>query len=89
MDNSAANRCQAVETEISIEPTYRSADERHADGKALREVVARGAQAHWKASKDRRDPTDLLNESAHHCDDRAWRSDHAACDGRGGTLVSV
>ena len=42
---------------------YRSADQRRAEGKALRDTVAREEHRGWKASKDRRDPVDLLTEA--------------------------
>ena len=40
-----------------------SADERRAQGKALREVAPRVSQAGWKPPKSRRDPIELLDES--------------------------
>ncbi|HXW20387.1 MAG TPA: DUF2252 family protein, partial [Roseiarcus sp.] len=40
-----------------------AADERRAEGKALRETVARSMHAGWKPRSDRRDPIELLNES--------------------------
>jgi uncharacterized protein (DUF2252 family) len=45
------------------ESAYVPSDERRAQGKALREHVAREAHGHWKPRKDRRDPVELLNES--------------------------
>jgi len=42
---------------------YRSADERRAEGKALRDKVSRRDHARWKAPGDRRDPIELLIES--------------------------
>jgi uncharacterized protein (DUF2252 family) len=42
---------------------YRSADERRAEGKSLRDKVSRRDHARWKAPSDRRDPVDLLIES--------------------------
>jgi uncharacterized protein (DUF2252 family) len=39
------------------------AEERRAQGKALRDAVPREAHGTWKAPKDRRDPVDLLRES--------------------------
>jgi len=42
---------------------YLSADERRANGKALRDKVPRASQAGWKPRKDRRDPVELLSES--------------------------
>jgi uncharacterized protein (DUF2252 family) len=61
MERSA--RATQRDAEALAEPTYRSADERRADGKALREVVERGAQGQWKPPANRRDPIDLLNQS--------------------------
>ena len=63
MDQSAASRHQHRESQDFAEPPYRSADERRADGKALRDIVAREAHGQWKAPKNRRDPIDLLTES--------------------------
>ena len=45
-----------------LESQYRSADDRRADGKALRKSAPRGSHAHWAAPK-RRDPIDLLVKS--------------------------
>src|SRR6516165_1100873 len=42
---------------------YRSADERRAEGVALRDAVPRRSHAGWKAPSDRRDPVELLMES--------------------------
>ena len=42
---------------------YRSADERRAEGKALRDKISRRDHARWKAPSHRRDPVDLLIES--------------------------
>jgi uncharacterized protein (DUF2252 family) len=51
-------------TEISssshAEDQYRTASERRAEGKALREKVPREAHTGWKPPKERRDPVDLL-----------------------------
>ena len=63
MDLSPATRHQAIEPETLAELSYRSADERRADGKALRDTVEREEQGRWTASRDRRDPIDLLTES--------------------------
>ncbi|MGE0659454.1 MAG: DUF2252 domain-containing protein [Reyranellaceae bacterium] len=38
-------------------------DERRAQGKALRDLVSRESQGHWKARKDRRDPVELLKDT--------------------------
>ena len=45
------------------EDQYRTAGERRAEGKALREAVPRQAHGGWKAPKDRRDPVELVLES--------------------------
>jgi uncharacterized protein (DUF2252 family) len=45
------------------ETQYRPADERRAEGKALREAVAREAHAGWKPPKGRRNPVELLLET--------------------------
>src|SRR5208282_1918636 len=42
------------------EEQYRTAAERRAEGKALRETVPREDHGGWKAPKDRRDPIDLI-----------------------------
>src|SRR5208283_3606886 len=42
---------------------YVSADERRAEGKALRDATPRAAHGGWKPPKDRRDPIELLHES--------------------------
>ncbi len=41
---------------------YISADERRAEGKALRDATPRVAHGGWKPPKDRRDPIELLHE---------------------------
>ena len=65
-----AGRITAAEvkpTEISsrshAEDQYRTASERRAEGKALRENVPRETHAGWKPPKDRRDPVELLLET--------------------------
>ena len=58
-----ANREGSDEIGMAIQPPYRTADERRADGKALREGVPREAHGSWKTPRDRRDPIDILNES--------------------------
>jgi len=45
------------------EPGALAADERRAQGKALRDAVPREMHAGWKPPSDRRDPVDLLVES--------------------------
>jgi len=60
-------RSRRKPTEVSLrshaEDQYRTASERRADGKALREKVPREAHTGWKAPKDRRDPVELVLES--------------------------
>ncbi len=54
------------ETEYGIvhsDGQYLSADERRAEGKALRDAVSRASHGGWKPPKDRRDPIELLIES--------------------------
>jgi uncharacterized protein (DUF2252 family) len=48
---------------VLVDGEYRSADERRAAGKALRDGVSRASHGGWKAPKDRRDPIDILQES--------------------------
>ena len=47
----------------AAEEQYRTAGERRAEGKALREAVPREAHGGWKAPKGRRDPVELVLES--------------------------
>ena len=49
--------------ESSPSDQYRTAPERRAEGKALREMVPREAHGGWKPPKDRRNPIELLLES--------------------------
>ena len=58
-----ATHPEAFESDSLREPQYRSADERRAEGKALRRAVPRESQAHWEPPKTRRDPIDLLSAS--------------------------
>ena len=54
------------ETEHGVVPAdgqYLSADERRAEGKALRDAVPRSSYGGWKPPKDRRDRIELLHES--------------------------
>ena len=57
-----ATRQPMPERRHVLESQYRSADDRRADGKALRKSAPRGSHAHWAAPK-RRDPIDLLVKS--------------------------
>jgi uncharacterized protein (DUF2252 family) len=47
----------------AAEDQYRTASERRAEGKALRDDVPREAHGGWKPPKDRRNPVELLLES--------------------------
>jgi hypothetical protein len=58
-NNAQSKRSGAPRTETP----YRSADERRAQGKALRAKIPRSSQAGWEAHKLRRHPVELLNES--------------------------
>ena len=49
-----------ISSRSHAEDQYRTASERRADGKALREKVPREAHTGWKPPKERRDPVDLL-----------------------------
>ena len=53
---------QTQDQAIEVAP-YKSAAERRAEGKALREKISRAGHREWKAPKNRRDPIDILNES--------------------------
>ena len=62
MDKKAEKR----ETEHGVvrsDDQYLSADERRAEGKALRDAVPRTSHGGWKPPKNRRDPIGLLHES--------------------------
>ncbi len=54
-------------TEASLRPSaadqYRTAGERRAEGKVLRQAVPREEHGGWKPPKDRRDPVELVLES--------------------------
>ena len=58
-----------MDTEASLqrvpdhENSYLQADERRANGKALRDIVPRDSRGLWRAPKDRRSPIDVLNAS--------------------------
>jgi hypothetical protein len=42
------------------EAPYRSASERRAEGKKLRDAVPRAEQSGWKPPRDRRDPVEVV-----------------------------
>jgi hypothetical protein len=44
-------------------PSYHSADERRALGKALRDAVPRASHAGWKPHQGRRDPVEIVSAS--------------------------
>jgi uncharacterized protein (DUF2252 family) len=48
---------------VEYEDPYRTAAERRAEGKALRDTVPREEHGGWKPPKDRRDPIELVLES--------------------------
>src|SRR5262245_15000875 len=61
--------------------TYKSSDERRAEGKALRDEAPREDHGRWKPQKNRRDPVDILNEgneggyrTSFRSGSAAWRS---------------
>ncbi len=58
--SSAGEKPTAISSRSHAEDQYRTASERRAEGKALRENVPREAHAGWKPPKDRRDPVELL-----------------------------
>jgi len=47
----------------AAERTYASADQRRAQGRALRDKVARASHGGWKPGKAKRDPVELLSQS--------------------------
>jgi len=57
------DRYTSADRAAQATPTYRSADERRVDGKALRDVAPRTAHAGWKPPKDRRDPIEIVSKS--------------------------
>ena len=61
--NQKSNIVRIEERRRALAGRYRSADERRAEGAALRDAVPRGSHAGWKAPSDRRDPVELLMES--------------------------
>ena len=56
-----ADRASRTPTQAPVQ--YLSADERRAQGKALRDAAPRAAHADWKPPEGRRDPVDVLGES--------------------------
>jgi uncharacterized protein (DUF2252 family) len=61
--NQKSNVISIEERRRGLIGRYRSADERRAEGAALRDAVPRELHAGWKAPSDRRDPVELLMES--------------------------
>ena len=61
--NRPAKTSAAIPLHSTVEDQYRTASERRAEGKALRETVPREDHAGWKPPKDRRDPIELMLES--------------------------
>ncbi len=58
-----ANGTERKHHTAAAEDQYRTAGERRAEGKALREAVPREDHGGWKAPKERRDPVDVVRES--------------------------
>jgi len=61
--NQKSNIISIRERRRGLTGRYRSADERRAEGRALRDAVPRELHGGWKAPSDRRDPVELLIES--------------------------
>lgn len=53
----------AAQAAAEIGAPYLAADDRRAEGKALRDAVPRRSHAGWKAPANRRDPVELLRDS--------------------------
>ena len=60
--NQKSNIISIRERRRGLTGRYRSADERRAEGRALRDAVPRELHGGWKAPSDRRDPVELLIE---------------------------
>src|SRR3974390_1598509 len=60
---SHVDKAREVSLRSPAEDQYRTASERRAEGKALREDVPREAHGGWKPPKDRHNPVELLIES--------------------------
>ena len=58
-----SSRPKATRDGVVFPTGYLPADERRAAGKALRTAAPRAAHGGWRASRDRRDPIELLNQS--------------------------
>ena len=58
-----ANELERKHDSAAPENQYRTAGERRAEGKALRDAVPREDHGGWKAPKGRRDPVELVLES--------------------------
>jgi len=59
----SAEKSAELSLRSPTEHQYRTASERRAEGKALREEVPREAHGGWKPPKDRQNPVDLLIET--------------------------
>ena len=60
---SLVEKTTEVRLRSPAEDQYRTASERRAEGKALRDDVPREAHGGWKPPKDRHNPVELLLES--------------------------
>jgi uncharacterized protein (DUF2252 family) len=58
--NEKSNVISVGERRRGLTGRYRSADERRAEGRALRDAVPRESHRGWKAPSDRRDPVEIL-----------------------------
>ena len=56
MNKPKQGRDKGADRATQATPPYRSAAERRAEGKALRDAAPRAAHAGWKPPKGRRDP---------------------------------
>src|SRR6516165_7748050 len=58
--NEKSNVISVGERRRGLTGRYRSADERRAEGRALRDAVPRESHRGWKAPSDRLDPVEIL-----------------------------
>jgi hypothetical protein len=63
MKKTKSDRRTGAARALGSAPPYLSADERRAEGKALRDAAPRTAHAGWKPPKGRRDPIEIVSES--------------------------
>ena len=63
MNKPKQGRDKGADRATQATPPYRSAAERRAEGKALRDAAPRAAHAGWKPPKGRRDPIEIVSAS--------------------------